>query len=70
VHTEIQNIQIGEGNVVRGLPIPMHMVFPRLFSCPTCISQLFRIEFEVNLIISFGDGFVVSENFPLTLSRP
>ena len=56
--TEIQNIQIGDGNIFRGLPVPMHMVFPRLFSCPTVISQLFKIEFEVNLIVVFGDGYM------------
>jgi hypothetical protein len=67
--TEIQNIQIGDGNIVRGLPVPMHMVFPRLFSCPTVISQLFKIEFEVNLIVVFGDGYMVTENFPIVLCR-
>ena len=56
--SEIQNIQIGDGNIFRGLPVPMHMVFPRLFSCPTVISQLFKIEFEVNLIVVFGDGYM------------
>ena len=67
--TEIQNIQIGDGNVVRGLPVPMHMVFPRLFSCPTTISQLFKIEFDVNLIVVFGDGYMVTENFPIVVVR-
>ncbi|RWS20406.1 Down syndrome critical region protein 3-like protein, partial [Leptotrombidium deliense] len=35
--TEIQNIQIGEGDVCRGVPIPIYMVFPRLFTCPTLV---------------------------------
>ena len=35
--TEVQNIQIGEGNVPCGLAIPIHMVFPRLFTCPTAL---------------------------------
>uniref|UniRef100_A0AAV2J4A5 Uncharacterized protein n=1 Tax=Knipowitschia caucasica TaxID=637954 RepID=A0AAV2J4A5_KNICA len=33
--TEIQNIQIAEGDVCHGLSIPIYMVFPRLFTCPT-----------------------------------
>ena len=40
--TEIQLIQIGEGNVTRGLVVPMYMVFPRLFSCPTVITRHFK----------------------------
>jgi len=67
--TEIQNIQIGEGNVVRDMVVPMYMVFPRLFSCPTVISPSFKIEFEVNLIVVFGDGYMVTENFQITIHR-
>jgi len=67
--TEIQNIQIGEGNVVRDMVVPMYMVFPRLFSCPTVIAPAFRIEFEVNLIVVFGDGYMVTENFQITITR-
>lgn len=54
--TEVQNIQIGDGNVVRDLVVPMYMVFPRLFSCATVISTQFKVEFEVNLIVIFADG--------------
>jgi len=67
--TEIQNIQIGEGNVVRDMVVPMYMVFPRLFSCPTVVSTSFKIEFEVNLIVVFGDGYRITETFPLIISR-
>jgi hypothetical protein len=67
--TEIQNIQIGEGNICREMVVPMYMVFPRLFSCPTVSSPMFKIEFEVNLIIVFGEGYMITENFPITLSR-
>jgi hypothetical protein len=67
--TEIQNIQIGEGDVVREMVVPMYMVFPRLFSCPTVIAAGFRIEFEVNLIVVFGDGYMVTENFQITIHR-
>lgn len=67
--TEIQNIQIADGNVMRGLAIPIYMVFPRLFTCSTTISKQFKVEFEVNLIILFADNHMVTENFPIKLFR-
>jgi len=67
--TEIQNIQIAEGNVVRGLSIPIHMVFPRLFTSATILTKQFKVEFEVNLIILFADNHMVTENFPIKLYR-
>jgi len=38
--TEIQNLQVGDGDVVRGLAIPLYMIFPRIFTCPTSISDV------------------------------
>jgi len=67
--TEIQNIQIADGNVVRGLSIPIHMVFPRLFTSSTVSTKQFKVEFEVNLIILFADNHMVTENFPIKLFR-
>ncbi|KAL9643967.1 hypothetical protein ABK040_005435 [Willaertia magna] len=68
--TEIQNIQLGEGNVFKGLKIPIYMVFPRLFTSPTLIStNNFRIQFEMNVIAIFADGFQITENFPIILYR-
>lgn len=67
--TEIQNIQIAEGNVVRGLSIPIYMVFPRYFTCVTTSSKQFKVEFEVNLIVLFADNHMVTENFPIKLFR-
>ena len=67
--TEIQLLQIGDGNVTRSLVVPMYMVFPRLFSCPTVINRHFKIEFEINLLIVFGDGHLITENFPLKIFR-
>jgi hypothetical protein len=60
---------LGEGDICRGLPVPMHMVFPRLFSCPTVTTLAFKVEFEVNLIIVMGDGYLVTKNFPIQLVR-
>jgi len=67
--TEIQNIQIADGNVVRGLAIPIYMIFPRLFTCSTMLSKQFKVEFEVNLIVLFSDNHMVTENFPIKLYR-
>ncbi|XP_051902464.1 vacuolar protein sorting-associated protein 26C-like [Hippocampus zosterae] len=67
--TEIQNIQIGEGDVCRGLPVPIYMVFPRLFTCPTLETTNFKVEFEVNVVIVLHDDHLISENFPLKLCR-
>ncbi|CAM9092610.1 unnamed protein product [Ectocarpus fasciculatus] len=67
--TEVQLIQIGDGDVCRNMAIPMYMVFPRLYSCPSLITNSFKIEFEINLIVSFINGFTVTENFPIRLYR-
>ncbi|XP_039278853.1 vacuolar protein sorting-associated protein 26C [Nilaparvata lugens] len=67
--TEIQTIQIGEGNIVRGLAIPVYMIFPRMFTCPTLTTSNFKVEFEVNIVIIFGDEHIITENFPITLVR-
>ncbi|XP_062516689.1 vacuolar protein sorting-associated protein 26C-like [Corticium candelabrum] len=67
--TEIQNIQIAEGDVCRGLPIPIHMIFPRLFTCPTLATNNFKVEFEVNTVIVLQDDHLITENFPIKLTR-
>jgi len=41
--TEIQNIQVADGDVCRKLPIPIYMIFPRLFTCPTLATSNFKI---------------------------
>ncbi|XP_005187083.2 vacuolar protein sorting-associated protein 26C [Musca domestica] len=67
--TEIQTIQIVDGNICPKLEIPIYMVLPRLFSCPTLITKNFKIEFEVNLVVVFKDDYIISENFPIVLKR-
>ncbi|CAG0915933.1 unnamed protein product [Notodromas monacha] len=67
--TEVQNIRIGEGNVMRGISIPIHMIFPRLFSCPTLAAPNFKVEFEVNLVILLKDDHVITETFPIRITR-
>ncbi|XP_042877123.1 vacuolar protein sorting-associated protein 26C-like [Penaeus japonicus] len=67
--TEIQNIQIGEGDVCRGIAIPIYMVFPRLFTCATTAAPNFKIEFELNIVIIFDNDHLVVETFPIKLTR-
>lgn len=67
--TEIQNIQIADGNVCTKIDIPIFMIFPRLFACPTLITKNFKIEFEVNLVFVFQDDYLVTENFQIELKR-
>lgn len=67
--TEIQNIQICDGDICRGLSVPIYMIFPRLFTCPTTAARTFKIEFEVNLVVMFKDGHLLSQNFPIRLLR-
>lgn len=67
--TEVQNIQIGDGDICRNFTVPLYMVFPRLFSCPTVMTSIFQVEWEVNLIIIYGEGYMITENFPVALYR-
>ncbi|KAK2179996.1 hypothetical protein NP493_463g02025 [Ridgeia piscesae] len=67
--TEIQNIQIAEGDVCRNLSLPIYMIFPRLFTCPTLATNNFKVEFDVNIVIVFQDDHLVTENFPIKLTR-
>jgi len=67
--TEIQNIQIADGPICHGWAIPVYMIFPRLFTCPTVATRNFKVDFEVNLVILFSDGHLLTENFPLKLVR-
>lgn len=67
--TEIQNIQIGDGNCCPKIQIPIYMTFPRLFTCPSLQTRNFKINFEVNICIIFKDDYLITENFPLQLLR-
>lgn len=67
--TEVQNIQIADGNISRNFRLPIYMIFPKIFSCPSLNTNLFRIDFELNIILVYGEGYMITENFPLTLYR-
>ncbi|XP_044516694.1 vacuolar protein sorting-associated protein 26C-like isoform X3 [Gracilinanus agilis] len=65
--TEIQNIQIADGDVCRSLSVPIYIIFPRLFTCPTLETTNFEVEFEVNIVVLLHDDHFITENFPLKL---
>jgi hypothetical protein len=65
----VQTVQIGVGDVLRDINIPIYFLFQRLFTCPTVKAPLFSIQFEVNLMIMFENNYVVQESFPIRLFR-
>ena len=67
--SEIQNLQIGDGDVVRNLEIPVFMTFPRGFCCASLETKDVAISFEMNLIIVLVNGVVIMENYPVNLWR-
>lgn len=67
--TEIQNLQIADGNVCPKLQIPIYMTFPRLFTCPSLQTRNFKINFEINLAVIFKDDYLINENFPIQVFR-
>lgn len=67
--TEIQNIQVGDGDLPQGMEIPIYMIFPRLFTCPTVGARTFKVDFEVNIVLMFPDDRLVTKKFTLALVR-
>jgi hypothetical protein len=67
--TEIESIQVGDGDVVRGMVIPLYLIFPRIYTTPSLSTAQFKVEFEVNLLVIFNDGYQISESFPISLHR-
>ena len=65
--TEIQNLQVGAGDVARGLAIPLYMIFPRVFTAPTVVTDAFKVQFEVNVNVAFESDYTAISNFPITL---
>eukprot|EP00485_Elphidium_margaritaceum_P021433 CAMPEP_0202721126 /NCGR_PEP_ID=MMETSP1385-20130828/146286_1 /ASSEMBLY_ACC=CAM_ASM_000861 /TAXON_ID=933848 /ORGANISM="Elphidium margaritaceum" /LENGTH=234 /DNA_ID=CAMNT_0049385199 /DNA_START=135 /DNA_END=836 /DNA_ORIENTATION=- len=65
--TEVQNVQLADGNVCHHFDIPIYMIFPRLFTCITTVCDAFTVEFEVNVVVLFKDSHMLTENFPIKL---
>jgi hypothetical protein len=45
------------------------MIFPRHFSCPSIKYLEYRVDFEINLVIIFKDGFKVTVDVPIKIIR-
>lgn len=67
--SEIQALQLCEGNPPKGIELPIHMVFPRLFVCSTVKNRNFKIEFELQFVIIFESKHEATKIIPITLSR-
>lgn len=67
--TEIQNIQIGDGDVMRLLEIPVYMFFPRWYTSPTLKTGTIRVDFEVNVVVTLEDQNQITQNIPIKLYR-
>jgi len=44
--TEVQNIQVADGDVIRDMEIPLYMMFPKIYSCPTVIHPKFQVRID------------------------
>ena len=46
--TEVQNIQVADGDVIRDMEIPLYMLFPKIYSCPTVKHEKFSVRLVGN----------------------
>lgn len=67
--TEIQNIQIGDGDVMKGFPIPIYMFFPRWYTCAVLKTLNYKVAFEINLVVTLEDQNQITQNLPIRLYR-
>ncbi|CAI9113685.1 OLC1v1014336C2 [Oldenlandia corymbosa var. corymbosa] len=49
----VQTTQIADGDVCRGLALPIYVILPRLLTCPTIYAGPFSIEFKITIVITF-----------------
>lgn len=47
--TDIQCTQVADGDVARGVELPIHLVLPRLYTCPTVDADSWGVEFELSV---------------------
>ena len=67
--SEIQNLQIGDGDVNKNVEIPLFMIFPRFFTCAALENKITKLSFEMNIIVVLNNGFVITENFLINTWR-
>ncbi len=42
--SEIQNLQLGDGDVLKDIEIPLFMIFPRFFSCASLTTNIAKVK--------------------------
>lgn len=67
--SEIQNLQVGDGDVNRDLEIPLFMLFPRNFCCANQECKDFKVSFDIAVHIVLTNAIVISYYVPLNLWR-
>eukprot|EP01088_Endostelium_zonatum_P018980 TRINITY_DN6333_c0_g1_i2.p1 TRINITY_DN6333_c0_g1~~TRINITY_DN6333_c0_g1_i2.p1 ORF type:complete len:315 (-),score=40.03 TRINITY_DN6333_c0_g1_i2:29-838(-) len=68
--SEIQNVQMADGDIPRNMVIPLFFIFPRLFCSPSMSSKTFNLDFEVNLIVCLAQGKApIIKSFPIKVVR-
>ena len=65
--SEIQNLQIGDGDVIKEVEIPLFMLFPRVFSCASMDTPECSVGFEMNVVIVLVNGVIIVQSFPINL---
>jgi len=71
VASEVQRLDIADGDIVPKLPLMIFMIWPRLYTCPTVHSPNFKIEFELNVIVELQNESksILTHNVPILLVR-
>ncbi len=67
--SEIQNLQIGDGEVLLDNEISLNMLFPRHFCCASIENNVVKLNFDINIILVLSNGFIITENVPLNCYR-
>lgn len=58
----IQFTQIADGNVSLGLEIPIYVVFPKPYCCPSLQARTFSVSFMVRIMIVFASSIPGAPN--------
>ncbi len=67
--TEIQTLEIVHSDPCHNLSIPVYMVLPRKFACPTMLTQRVQVEFQIKWLCILENGLTLSTTQPLVLWR-
>ncbi|KAF5226582.1 hypothetical protein ECC02_000083 [Trypanosoma cruzi] len=65
--TELQTIQIADGNVLRNLEIPIYMIFPRWYTCPSLKTPNIRVVFDANVLVKLQGRQLLRKVVPIHL---